>query len=108
MTTAVHQRGYLDGWVARGIALAIALAIGLYLVFGLGDELIASFGNNAEAEGHVVEENDAEFMTPALRSCLDERVGDVEQMRAEGVLTDAQYEDFRSRAQALCQAQNPR
>jgi hypothetical protein len=42
-----------------------------------------------------------------LQNCLDQRVGDVETMKSEGVINDAQYTSFRERAQQLCRAQHP-
>jgi hypothetical protein len=41
-----------------------------------------------------------------LQDCLDQRVGDVDKMKAEGIVNDAQYASFRQRAEELCRAQN--
>jgi hypothetical protein len=38
---------------------------------------------------------------------LVQRVGDVDRMKNEGILSEVQYEAFRSRAEGLCRAQNP-
>jgi hypothetical protein len=42
----------------------------------------------------------------ALQNCLDQRVGDVEKMKADGIINDAQYASFRQRAGELCRAQH--
>ena len=105
MTATVHQRGYLDSWIARAIALLIAIAIIAYLVIGLGDELVASFGGDVEDDYPAIAE--ITTTTPELQACLDDRVGDVDRMREEGILSDAQYTAFRGRAEALCREQNP-
>lgn len=105
MNATVHQRGYLDSWIARAIALLIAIAIGAYLVLGLGDELVASFGGDVDEDYPQIAEITDE--SPALRACLDDRLGDVERMQSEGILTEAQYTNFRARAESMCREQNP-
>lgn len=52
-------------------------------------------------EQRVINEN------PALAACLEERVGHVDQMKADGVINEHQHGQFASRARSLCQAQNP-
>ena len=44
----------------------------------------------------------------ALAKCLDERVGAVERMAAEGVANPAQITLFRQRAEDYCRAQFPK
>ncbi|SDU05380.1 hypothetical protein [Stappia sp. ES.058] len=44
---------------------------------------------------------------PELAACLQSRVGAVDQMRSDGVIDDAQYDTFKTRAVSYCQAQFP-
>jgi len=43
---------------------------------------------------------------PALAACLQQRIGDVDRMKEDGILSDAQYASFRARAEELCVQQN--
>lgn len=44
---------------------------------------------------------------PELAACLERRIGDVDQMLADGVIGEAQATAFKQRATDLCNAQNP-
>ena len=95
----------LDQLSTRITAFALALG-GLALmawigIFGFAGVALTPFadltsGSDTEAAGN-----------PALEACLTERVGAVDTMRREGVVSDAQYDAFRARAVSYCRAQNP-
>jgi hypothetical protein len=101
-----QQGSALDSRGARLVALAIALAalslmiwIGredVPLVHGLMTDVSGSAKDSAKTTGN-----------PELDACLASRVGDVEKMREEGVINAAQYDAFRGRATAYCEAQFP-
>ena len=103
---AATTGSFADGVIARLIALIIAAVIALFLITEWGDEMKALFSASGESammsEPAVTEAS----TNPALEACLEKRIGDVEQMKADGVINDAQYTEFRARAEALCYAQN--
>jgi hypothetical protein len=79
-----------DGKVGRVIA-ALVLVAGIAAFTYLNRE---SFIAPPEVEEEIAQ--------PALAACLDRRLGAVENMRAEDLLSDAQYELFKGRAEAYC------
>ncbi|MBA5775826.1 hypothetical protein H2509_01655 [Stappia sp. F7233] len=98
----------LDRWPARIAAVLIAVA-GLALMGWLGrDELsrgtLAFSGGGTPVAGSAVDSAPA---NPRLDACLSERVGAVDKMREEGIVTPAQYDTFRARAVAFCEAEFP-
>jgi hypothetical protein len=103
--TATTTDGFLDGALIRLISLALAILIGWVLWSGWGPEIRAAFEGTPVTT--VVEKTPAAEANPALDACLETRVGQVDNMKAEGILSDAQYEAFRARAIELCTAQNP-
>ena len=102
VANGAHQRGYLDFWVARVVALVIAAAMFalIFITFGeaiggaVGLDRSAERGSNFAAEGN-----------PALERCLEQRFGDIERDRAAGVLSERQHASFRGRAEQLCRGQ---
>lgn len=109
--TETEDNRFIHSMSARFLALLIGIAILALIVVTWGEDmkkLAASFTDGKElvlvqpvGEERVKDEN------PALAACLDERIGDVNQMRDEGVINEEQYQQFSARARALCQAQNP-
>ena len=85
---------FLDGRGARIVAGAV-------LVFSLG--MIGFLGR--ENFMPAAEETVQSTGNPELDACLQERVGAVDQMRADGVINAGQYEQFRGRAVAFCEWQ---
>ncbi|GGB42137.1 hypothetical protein GCM10011316_12570 [Roseibium aquae] len=90
---------------SRILALAIALAalalmlwIGRHDVPGLRTVWAGLSGSGAEQTGTG---------NPELDACLAQRVGDVDKMRDEGVITPAQHQSFKARAVSFCEAQFP-
>ena len=108
MTTAPQTRVFADTIWARLLALLIAIAIGWLLWSNWASDFKALFSGGEKAAVPVVSTSEpAKPANPALDDCLAQRVGDVDRMKEEGVLSDAQYGSFRSRAEELCRAQNP-
>lgn len=94
------------GAVGRGIALAIALAaLGLMVWIGRNDVASIQYAMSL-ISGKPTSETQGSG-NPELDACLAQRVGDVDQMKADGVINASQYEAFKSRAISLCQAQHP-
>ncbi|MBL4758353.1 MAG: hypothetical protein JKY32_12190 [Rhizobiales bacterium] len=79
----------IDGRTGRIVA-AIILAIGIGVLAYLGRESFLP---------PPIEE---EVALPELAACFERRLGAVETMRSENLLNDAQYEMFKSRAEAFC------
>jgi hypothetical protein len=108
MTAATAHRSFADGFFARLIALALAVGIGYILYANWGNDIrnvvqgdapkIPVLATKAPALGNT---------NVALQKCLTQRVGDVDKMKADGIVNDGQYTSFRQRAEELCRAQNP-
>jgi len=95
MASADQSR--LDGRPARVIALALFCAAIAFLVWYERDRL---FPRAAEAEPSDPAE-------AAYLACREDRFEDIAGMQADGVVTEAQVQLFRSRADALCRDQHP-
>lgn len=80
-----------DGKVGRIIAA-------LVLAAGIGGFAHMNWDSFIELPP-IVEE---EIAQPELAACLERRLGAVENMRADDLLNDAQYEMFTGRAEAYC------
>ena len=105
--TAQQTRSFADTAFARLIALVLA-ALLAYLLWSNWADDFRQLMQAGEAEVPVVSEAEpAKPANPALEKCLAQRIGDVDRMKQEGILTDAQYEAFKGRATELCVAQNP-
>ncbi len=92
---------------ARLIALVIAAALIALFWISWSDEVTALVeGRDPGGEPAREQAAAAAETNPALEACLADRVGDVDQMRDEGVIDEAQYAAFRTRAEDLCLAQN--
>ncbi|GGE77376.1 hypothetical protein H1W37_00775 [Stappia taiwanensis] len=104
-TGRVTRRSRLDSTGARVAALAVALAAGAAIVWvgksGFSGMPLTPF---AKAPGAA---NTAPSASPELAACLAERLGAVEQMRRDGLVSDGQHETFRARAISYCQTQFP-
>jgi hypothetical protein len=92
--TGPERQSFADGPVARLIAVLVILVCAATLVYLHRETLFHSGGTTETAAGN-----------PELAACLAERLGAVDKMRAEGVINEAQYDVFRSRAEAFCQQQ---
>lgn len=106
MTDTTAPRSFVDTMTARLISLAIAVLIGVIIFVYWADD-IRNIGTDDTQQLPVVSrEGPVRSESPALQQCLDQRVGDVERMKSEGIVNDAQYAEFRERAQELCRAQH--
>lgn len=91
---SAHQRqSFADGPVPRVAAMLLILICVAVLAY-LHRETLFPFGDAPVAAGD-----------PELLACLAERVGAVDRMQADGVVSEAQYATFRARAEAFCQQQ---
>jgi competence protein ComGC len=106
MATATH-RSFADTAVARLIALLIAVAIAVLFVFNWSDEAEQLLAGTEPGIPIIEQQVQVRPVNADLQNCLDQRVGDVEKMKSEGVINDAQYTSFRQRAEDLCRAQHP-
>lgn len=101
-----QQASALDSRGARLVALAVALAA-LCLMVWLGRDDVPFVRAVMTSVTGSAEEAVASSGNPELDACLASRVGDVEKMREDGVINAAQYDTFRGRAVAYCEAQFP-
>ena len=90
-------RSWLDKGIARLVALGIAGVLAALLVLSLGDDVMALAGFSEEGE-----ETEQLAEDPAIASCIDERRTHVASLRQDGLLSDAQADDWIARATALC------
>ncbi|QDY69796.1 hypothetical protein [Qingshengfaniella alkalisoli] len=106
-TADQRSRGFLDSIWARLIALVIAALLLFALWASWNTEITALVRGNLSAPAIIEQPKpDANVVNVALQDCLTKRIGDVEQMQSEGILSDHQYEDFRQNAEQLCYAQH--
>ena len=106
MTVADKSQSFFDGFVARILAMILAVIFGLFLVTTWSNEFKNLFTGEASMP-LVSADQPAKELNPSLTACLERRVGDVEQMKTDGFLSDAKYRAFRARAEDLCRVQNP-
>jgi hypothetical protein len=83
-------RSFLDGAAARLVALCVALAAGAGVAYYHRNDLFPPEPKAGPA------------LNPQFVACRDERVGQVEKMRTDGVIGDEQLETFKARAVAFC------
>lgn len=95
----------IDRPAARMSALAFAALAVVAIVWigrvGFAGVALTPFEHLGAADDPGLSEN------PQLAACLKERVGAVEQMRADAVIGDGQYGTFKDRAVSYCQTQFP-
>ena len=93
MTATPQPRAnLLDRPIARLIALVIFLLMAASLAWIHREDLLPG-------------EPDAVSADDPVAQCLAQRAEDIEQMRRDGVIDEDQAALFKSRAEALCQAQ---
>ncbi len=106
MATATH-RSFADTVAARLIALLIAVAIAALFVFNWSDEAEQLLTGTQPGIPIIEQQVQVRPVNTGLQNCLDQRIGDVEKMRSDGLINDAKYTSFRQRAEDLCRAQHP-
>ena len=107
MTTADQTAGFLDTGLARLLALVLAVALGFLIWKNWATDIKALFSADQQTTPIVSSSEPAKPANAELEKCLQQRVGDVDGMKEDGILSDAQYAAFKSRAEGLCRAQNP-
>lgn len=85
-------RSALDRPVARAVALGVVLCVAAALAYMHRDDLFPP-------------PPAAVALDDPVALCLAARAKDIDQMRTDGVIDEAQASLFKSRAEALCQAQ---
>lgn len=106
MTDTTAPQSFADTIIARLISLAIAVLIGVIFFVYWADD-IGNLTAEQPPELPVVQRNATSPAIGAdLQQCLEQRVGDVTKMQSEGVINDAQYAEFRQRAEDLCYARH--
>jgi len=109
-TTQTTSKDFVDTGLARLIALVVAIAIAALLIVNWGSDIkrLASGGTGDNGLPQAIQTPESiAAINPELQACLDKRVGDVDQMKADGVLSDSQYADFVESARSLCYQTNP-
>lgn len=96
MSDSGGERSALDGPLPRLVAFVLFLGCvgGGYLYYT----------GTVEPE---LTQSDTAPANPELQACLEQRLGDVTQMQADGVIDDAQAANFAARARDLCLGQFP-
>jgi hypothetical protein len=92
MVESSREVHFVDRPAARFLAVGVALLMAAVLAYMHRDDFFPP-------EKAAVNPND-----PVAR-CLAERAGDIDKLQAEGTITTEQATLFKSRAEALCQAQ---
>lgn len=92
MADSAPEVSFLDRPIARLCAVGVALLMAAALAFMHRDDLFPPEPAAADADDPVAR-------------CLAERAVDIDKMAAEGTITAQQADLFKSRAEALCQAQ---
>lgn len=104
---AATSKSFADTIFARLIALLLAIGFGAILYLNWGSDFEELFAGSSPAIPISAGIPQVENENAALEACLQQRVGDVDKMKADGIISDSQYAQFRQRAEDLCRAQNP-
>lgn len=107
MAAATEPRSFADTMFARLIALAIAVLIGVIFYAYWAEDIRNLAAGDAPDIPVLSEQAPLQRVNVGLQNCLERRIGDVDKMKADGVINDAQYTSFRQRAEELCRAQHP-
>ena len=91
------SRAFLDGPVARLLALLVIILCGALLAYLHRDDLrpLVGAGSSPDAIGKVGD--------PAA-PCMQQRFGEIDGMVDEGVIGEQQAELFKQRAEAMCRS----
>ena len=84
-----------ESLAARAAAVLVAALCLAALAWLNRDAILATGGRPAPA------------LNPDFVACREARTGQVERMRAEGVINDAQFAQFKARAEETCAGQFP-
>lgn len=102
-------RGFGDTIWARLIALAIAAGLSWWFWSTWGQDVLALFETGPDALPIASQPalQEQTIMNADLEACLEKRIGDVQQMVADGVISEAQSAGFSQRATELCWGLHP-
>lgn len=101
VATGVHQRTYLDTWIARVVALGVALAMFALIFVTFGEAIGGAIGVRDETAGQDLDPT----TDPALTACIERRAAALDRDRSAGVIDQRQFDNFSARVAELCRAQ---
>ncbi len=101
------ERKFVDTGAARILALLLALLFAFLLYYHYKDDFVRLASNEVAVGLPEATTASIADTNPELAQCLQKRIGDVNQMKQDGVLSEAQFSDFKARAEELCYQQNP-
>jgi hypothetical protein len=99
------SKSFIDSRSARVIALLVVLGCG-YVMYALQARYVAQATTPLPQGNQSAEPTDAD-LNPEFVKCRNERVGQVEKMRSDGVIGDDKFAEFRQRAISTCAGQFP-
>ena len=92
--TGTAQSGFINTFGARVVAGVLALLIAVLWFYNYKEDFSRLMASDADNGLPSISESSAVAVNPALASCLEKRVGDVDQMKKDGILSEAKYNDF--------------
>lgn len=101
------QTGFVNTNAARIVAAVLALLIAIIWFYNYSADFSRVMAGGSTGELPQAETLAVSNANPALAACLEKRVGDVDQMKEDGLLNDQKYASFKVRAEQLCAQQNP-
>ena len=106
--TTTTQTGFINTNAARILAAALAVFFAVIWFYNYQ----ADFGRLISGDDGSVQLPESSSQAsidqnPGLAACLEQRIGDVDQMKKDGLLSEDKYASFRARAEQLCAQQNP-
>jgi len=106
--TTTTETSFSDSIHTRIISGVLALILAVIIASVYKDDIVRLVSSGSE-NGLPASSASVPVATsnPELAACLEKRIGDVDEMKENGVLSEAQYASFRSRAEELCIQQNP-
>ncbi len=111
MTSAASSASFLDTMAARILAVIVAVVLGFAIYTNYGDVIMQELAGERDTlsiSSYSGQRTEPEVKAnPALEACLNERIGHVNKMKEDGILSEAKYGTFKARAEELCVQQNP-
>ncbi len=105
--TTTTQSGFINTNAARIVAAVLALLIAIVWFYNYQADFSRLISGDAVNQLPEASSQAAVAANPALAACLKKRVGDVDQMKKDDLLSGDKYASFRARAEQLCTQQNP-
>lgn len=109
MAAITSNSSFVDTKAARVVAACIAIVIAIVLISVWSEDFsrLTSGNQTNPLPDSTSATTETTVANPALAACFEQRIGDVDKMKEDGILSDAQYASFRARAESLCRQQNP-